>query len=155
MKRVGLTLATLGAALSLGAPATAQEIRALLLVPRSSSVVVRVQVDKLEEAITQTRSQLVLVESLSDAEVIVEFTDYSRREGPGDELECRWTGQFKALVPADPKTPERFVLSLRGPTATDVRRAASMLTDVLAKALGRQGRRTDSKGQAAEQPVWN
>jgi len=149
MTRVGLSLVAIAAALSLATPATAQEIRLLLLVPRSSDLVVRVQVDKLEKAITQARGQLVLVDSLSDADVIVEFTGYSRREGVGGELECRWTGRFKALVPADPGVTERFVLSRRGPKATDVDEAAAMLTDVLAKALRRQGQRTGSKDRAS------
>jgi hypothetical protein len=150
-----LALLTTGTALALAASGPAREIRVLLLAPKSSGVALRVRVDKLEEAITQARGQLRLVDSLSDAEVIVEFTDYARVQGSGGEMECHWTGQFKALVPKDPRATERFVLLLRGAKAADVNQATPTLANVLARALGRQGQRTESEDVGGIATGWS
>jgi hypothetical protein len=130
--------------------AVAQESRVLILTPESSNEVVRDGVETLKRTIRQERAELVLAEGLSTADVVVEFTDYQVKVGKKGPEE-HWVGNYKVLVPrprdadAFRVLPEKFTLLVIGHDETDLSRAAQLLRNLVARALGRKKKRAPSE----------
>ena len=74
------------------------------------------QVRKLERAIRESQGPLAITESLSEAHVVVQFTEYRRSIGEKGEPLFYWVGQSKLLRRPEEMTvsatplPERFEL---------------------------------------------
>ncbi len=100
------------------AVASAETIRILFVASRDAGV--DVQVERLERAIEESGGPLALAGSLSDAHVVVQFTEYRRSRGEKGEPLFHWVGQAKLLKPPEEMTvsatplPERFVLLVIG-----------------------------------------
>jgi hypothetical protein len=127
------------------AMAWADEIRILFIGARDIGV--EVQVRKLERAIRESRGPLAIAESLSEAHVIVQFTEYRRSIGEKGEPLFHWVGQAKLLrqpkamtVGATP-LPERFELVVIGEDGREELRALKSLELMLSKTLRPRARR--------------
>ena len=119
---------------------SADEIRILFVVPRDAGVVDG-QVRKLERAIGESHGPLAVAMSLSEAHVVIQFTEYRRSIGEKGEPLFRWVGQAKLLeqpkemtVSATP-LPERFELLVIGEDGTEQQRALKSLELMLSKTL--------------------
>jgi hypothetical protein len=119
---------------------SAAEIR-LRLVVNHDDIAVYDHVRRLERAIKNGSGSLVLVESLSDAHILLDFTAYRHSvDGEGQPLR-HWFGQAKLLKRPEGMTlrnplPERFELLAIGEDGKDEgERAAQLLEQMLSKAL--------------------
>jgi hypothetical protein len=124
----------------------ADEIRILFVAARDAGPL-DAQVRKLERAIGEGRSVLAVAESLSEAHVVVQFTEYRRSIGEKGEPRFHWVGQAKLLkqpaemtVSATP-LPERFELLVIGEDGTEEQRALKSLELMLSKTLRPRGHR--------------
>ena len=141
LRHGGRVLAAL-AVLGVASPAalSAAEIR-LRLVVNHDDTVVSDHVRRLERAIKNGSGPLVVVESLSEAHILLDFTAYRRSvDDKGEPL--RWLfGQAKLLKRPDGMTlsgplPERFGLLAIGEDGKDEgERAAKLLEQMLSKTL--------------------
>jgi hypothetical protein len=84
---------------------SADEIRVLFVSSRGAGPV-DAQVKKLEQAIGEGQGPLVVAESLSEAHVVIQFTEYRRSIGEKGEPLFHWVGQAKLL-----KQPEEMTVS--------------------------------------------
>jgi hypothetical protein len=122
------------------AASSAGEIR-LRLVVDHDDLAVYDHVRKLERAIKNGSGSLVLVGSLRDAHVLLDFTAYRRSVDDKGEPLRHWYGQAKLLKRPDGMTvsgplPERFVLLAIGDDGKDEgERAAQLLEQMLSKTL--------------------
>ena len=119
---------------------SADEIRILFVLPRDAGVV-DIQVRKLERAIGESQGPLAVAQSLSEAHVVVQFTEYRRSIGQKGEPLFHWVGQAKLLeqpkemtVSATP-LPERFELLIIGEDGRGELRAMKSLERMLSKTL--------------------
>lgn len=83
---------------------SAEEIRILLVASRDPGV--ETQIRRLERAIRESEGPLVIAESLSEAHVVVQFTEYQRSIAEKGEPLFTWVGQAKLL-----KQPEEMTVS--------------------------------------------
>jgi hypothetical protein len=125
---------------------SADEIRILFVVPRDAAVVDS-QVRKLEQAIAGSQGPLTVALSLSEAHVVVQFTEYRRSIGEKGEPLFHWVGQAKLLeqpkemtVSATP-LPERFELLVIGEDGREQQRALKSLELMLSKTLRPRARK--------------
>jgi hypothetical protein len=81
---------------------SADEIRILLAASRDAGV--ELQIRKLERAIRESEVPLAIAESLTDAHVVVQFTEYRRSIGKDGELLFRWAGEARLLKQPDDMT---------------------------------------------------
>jgi hypothetical protein len=118
---------------------SADEIRILFVA--AHDIGVEAQVRKLERAIGQGRGTLALAESLAEAHVVVQFTEYRRSIGEKGEPLFHWVGQAKLLKPPKEMTvsatplPERFELLVIGEDGREELRALKSLELMLSKTL--------------------
>jgi hypothetical protein len=141
--RLGLRIHFLAALTVMGAicPAmvSADEIRILFVAARDIGV--EVQVRKLERAIRESGGPLAVTESLSEAHVVVQFTEYRRSIGAKGEPLFHWVGQAKLLKKPEAMTvsatplPERFELLVIGEDGMEEQRALKSLELMLSKTL--------------------
>lgn len=123
----------------------ADEIRVLFVVPRDAEL--NVQVSKLERAIGEGHGPVALAESLSDAHVVVQFTEYRRSLGDKGQPLFHWRGQAKLLKQPEERTVsstallEHFELLVIGEDGRGERRALELLETMLNKALRPKGRK--------------
>ena len=120
---------------------SADEIRILLFVSSRDAGPMEAQVRKLERAIGEGRGTLALAESLGEAHVVVQFTEYRRSIGEKGEPLFHWVGQAKLLKPPKEMTvsaiplPERFELLVIGEEGREELRALKSLELMLSKTL--------------------
>lgn len=123
----------------------AEAIHVLMLMPRAAGPVSQ-QVESVERALFGLRGSLVVVESLADADAIVQLREHRRTAEENGDQRHEWTGSFKLLAPPSrragfqPPTPERFTMVFKGPEEDGALFAAKALTRMLMQALGRQDR---------------
>jgi len=140
-------LAVIGAVAS-SSMVWAEDIRILLVPPRDAAL--EVQVRKLEQAIRESHRPLAVAESLGDAHVILQFTDYRRSTGEKGEPQFHWIGQGRLLRPPDAMTitatplPDHFELLVIGEDGSESQRAVTSLELMLSKTL-RPGRPPSAK----------
>lgn len=133
----------LGAALVATPSASAQSIRVLLVMPAGSDELTR-QVGRLNDALLKSGTGIVAAPSLLEADAVVQITGCRRAFDGKGESENWWEGQFKLLTPAAPDarsastTPERFKLLVIGREDWEVKPALDLLSNTLARALGRE-----------------
>ena len=124
---------------------SADEIRILFVSSRDGPV--DAQVRKLERAIGEGHGALVVAESLSEAHVVVQFTEYRRSIGEKGEALFHWVGQAKLLKQPEEMTvsatrlPERFELLVIGEDGSEERRALKSLELMLSKTLRPKARK--------------
>jgi hypothetical protein len=125
---------------------SADEIR-ILFASSHDAGAVDAQVRKLEQAIGEGRGPLAIAESLSEAHVVVQFTEYRRSIGEKGEPLFHWVGQAKLLkqpkemiVSATP-LPERFELLVIGEDGREELRAVKALELMLSKTLRPKARK--------------
>jgi hypothetical protein len=124
---------------------SADEIRILFVA--SGDVGVEVQVKKLERAIRESQGPLAVTESLSEAHVVVQFTEYSRSIGEKGEPLFHWVGQAKLLRQPEAMTvsatplPEQFELLVSGEAGREHQRALKLLELMLSKTLRPRARK--------------
>ncbi len=141
--RTAMALATMVLAHLAPAPSSAEDIRVLLLVPRDLPEVAA-HVARLERAISESESSLVVVTELAAADVIVEFTGYRRGTTERSEPAASWYGHHLVVTSATEAAgaavnePQPFALLATGPEDDLVTHAVTALEMVLAKALGRE-----------------
>ena len=127
---------------------SADPIRVLFVVPRDAEL--KVQVSKLERAIAEHPGALALAQSLREAHVVVQFTDFRRSTGDKGEPAFHWIGQAKLLRQPEERTvsstslPEEFELVVIGEDGRGERRALELLETMLNKTL-RPKARTPAK----------
>jgi hypothetical protein len=125
---------------------SADEIRILFVVPRDAAVVDS-QVRKLEQAIAGSQGPLTVALSLSEAHVVVQFTEYRRSIGEKGEPLFHWVGQAKLLEQPKEMTisatplPERFELLVIGEDGREQERALKSLELMLSKTLRPRARK--------------
>ena len=142
-RRAAVLLGMLGAGLAATPSASAQAIRVLLVVPTESGRLTR-QVSRLNDALLRSESHIVAAQGLRDADAVVQITGYRRAFDDKGESEDWWEGQFKLLTPAArdaksaPAAPERFKLLVIGREDGEVKPALDLLSNALARALGRE-----------------
>jgi hypothetical protein len=131
-------LAVIGAIAS-SSTARAADISILLVPARDAALQVRIW--KLEQAIRDSHRQLAVAETLADAHVIVQFTDYRRSTGAKGVPVSHWVGQARLLRQPEAMTisatplPERFELLAIGEDGSDSQRALKALELLLSKTL--------------------
>ena len=124
---------------------SADEIRILLVASRDAGV--DAQVRKLEQAIGERQGPLVVAESLVEAHVVVQFTEYRRSIGEKGEPLFHWVGQAKLLKLPEEMTvsatplPERFELLVIGDDGSQQQLALKLLELMLSKTLRPRARK--------------
>jgi hypothetical protein len=124
---------------------SADEIRILFVVSRDAGV--EAQVRKLERAIRESQGPLAIAESLSEAHVVVQFTEYRRSIAEKGEPLFYWVGQAKLLKQPEEMTvsatplPERFELLVIGEDGREQQRALKSLELMLSKTLRPRARK--------------
>jgi hypothetical protein len=119
---------------------SADAIRILFVLPRDAGVL-DIQVRRLERAIEESRGPLAVAQSLSDAHVVVEFTEYRLSIGNKGEHLFHWVGQAKLIGQPEEMTvsatplPERFTLLIIGEDGRGELRAMKSLERILTKTL--------------------
>jgi hypothetical protein len=125
--------------------AAGEEIR-VLLVP-SQDLATDVRTKALERAIAQKSRSVRIVSDLTDADVLLQFTEYRieprKTHGPWRW----WEGRVKLLLPSDAsakevalalRLPEQFALVIMGQDAgSELERTVAALEDYLRRAMGR------------------
>jgi len=125
---------------------SADEIR-ILFVPSPDAGPIDARVRKLERAIVDGQGPLAVAESLSDAHVVVQFTEYRRSIGEKGELLFHWVGQAKLLKRPEQMTvsatplPERFEFLVIGEEGREELRALQLLERMLSKTLRPRARK--------------
>jgi hypothetical protein len=89
---------------TLGQEVVSPEIRGLFLAPRASSSRLQDQLEAFTRAVMASPGTIRPVEQLDQAEVVVQFTDYSRKLTKEGEPQQRWGGHFKIV---GSRLPER------------------------------------------------
>lgn len=126
------------------APSVAEDIRVLLLVPRDLPEV-GAHVARLERAISEGESSLVVVTELAAADVIVEFIGYRRGVTARDEPAASWYGHHLVVTSATSAAGtaatelQPLVLLATGPEDELLTHAVAALEMALTKALRRLG----------------
>jgi hypothetical protein len=129
---------------ALGGEEAAPEIRVMFLAPRASSNRLQQRLESFARAIITSPGALTPVEALDQAEVVVQFTDYSRKTTKDGQLQQQWSARFKIVTPQPPErsprapAPEQFSIVVTGPEEWGQRTAVAKFAEILAKALGRQ-----------------
>ena len=119
---------------------SADEIRILFVSSRDAGPM-DAQVRKLERAIGEGRGTLALAESLGEAHVVVQFTEYRRSIGEKGEPLFHWLRQAKLLKPPKEMTvsatplPEQFELLVIGEEGREELRALKSLELMMSKTL--------------------
>lgn len=118
---------------------SADEIRILIVASRDIGL--EAQVRKLERAIRERQGPLAIAESLSEAHVVIQFTEYRRSVAERDVPLFHWVGQAKLLklpeemtVSATTPLPERFELVVIGEDGGELQ-ALKSLELMLSKTL--------------------
>lgn len=117
--------------------ASADEIRVLFVPSRDPGV--DAQVRKLQQAIRETQGPIVITESLTDAQVALQFTECRRTLSEKDGLAIRWSARAKLLKLPDEMTvgakpfQERFELLVIGADTPDLKHARELLERVLSQ----------------------
>lgn len=125
---------------------SADEIR-IFFVSSHDAGAVGAQVKKLQQAIAEGQGSLAIAESLSEAHVVVQFTEYRRSIGEKGEPLFHWVGQAKLLKQPKEMTlsgtplPERFELLVIGEDGTEELRALKSLELMLSKTLRPRARK--------------
>jgi hypothetical protein len=122
------------------------EVRILFVSSRVAGPV-DAQVTKLERVIGESQGLLAVADSLNEAHVLVQFTEYRRSIGGKGEPLFHWIGQAKLL--AQPKgmtvsatpLPERFELLVIGDEGREEQRALKSLELMLSKTLRPRARK--------------
>lgn len=135
--RVLATLVVLG--LVCPAVVSADQIRVLFVAARDAEV--DLQVAMLERAIRQSPGPLALAGNLTEAHVVIRFTQHRRSTGKDGEPLFHWMGEAKLLklpegmtVSATPLS-ERFGLVVIGKEGNEPHRALELLETVLTKTI--------------------
>jgi hypothetical protein len=122
------------------AASASEQIRILVLAPRDAGAL-DIRVSQLEQAIRTGTGPLKIVDNLSDAHVVVQFTDHRRRIGDKGEPMYRWIGEIKLLrtpkemtVSETPLT-DHFELVVIGDEGKEAPRAAKCLEQMLTRAF--------------------
>jgi hypothetical protein len=129
---------------ALGEEGVPPEIRVLFLAPRASSNRSPEPLEAFARAVIASPGAITPVHELDQAEVVVQFTDYSRKLTKDGKPQQRWSGNFKVVGPrpqdrsTQPPTPEHFSIVVTGPEEWGQRAAVAKFGELLAKALGRQ-----------------
>jgi len=124
---------------------SADEIRILFVVSRDAGV--DAQVRQLERAIEESRGPLAIAESLIEAHVVVQFTEYRRSTGEKGEPLSHWVGEAKLLKQPEEMTvsatplPERFELLVIAEDGREQQRAFKALELMLSKTLRPRARK--------------
>jgi hypothetical protein len=126
--------------------AAGEEIR-VLFVP-SQDLATEVQTKALARAVAQTSRSVRVVNDLTDADVLLQFTEYRVEQRKTDGPWRWWEGRVKVLLPADAgvkdvalalRLPERFALVIMGQDAgSEMERTVAALENYLRKALRRE-----------------
>ena len=125
----------------------AADVSILLVPPRDAGL--QAKIWKLEEAIRDSHRELALAETLADAHVIIQFTDYRRSTGEKGVPLFHWIGQAKLLRQPEAMTisttplPERFELLVIGDDASESQQALKSLELMLSKTLRPRRPRVD------------
>jgi hypothetical protein len=116
----------------------------VLLVPSSESSPLSRHVAHFEQSLKRSSGPLVRVATLSEADVIVQFTAYRRTVGDKGQTQDWWQGEFKPLKVSlrdtrlGPPVPERFALLVADRVSGDAEAAVELLAKLLSRALGRE-----------------
>ena len=102
----------IAATLLLPITATGDEIRVLFVPPQDLAT--RVQTKALEAAIAHKSHSVRVVNDLTDAHVLLQFTEYRIEQRKTDGPWRWWEGRVKALIPADAGVKD-VALALRLP----------------------------------------
>ncbi len=119
--------------------ARAEDISILLVPARDAAL--QVKVWKLEQAIRDSHRKLAVAETLADAHVIIQFTDYRRSTGEKGVPLFHWVGQARLLRQPEAMTisatplPERFEFLVIGEDGSESQRALKSLELMLSKTL--------------------
>jgi hypothetical protein len=119
--------------------ARAEDIGILLVPARDAAL--QVKVWKLEQATRDSHRQLAVAETLADAHVIIQFTDYRRSTGEKGVPLFHWVGQARLLRQPEAMTisatplPERFEFLVIGEDGSESQRALKSLELMLSKTL--------------------
>jgi hypothetical protein len=130
---------------------SADEIRILFVSSRDAGPV-DAQIRKLERAIGEGQGPLAVAESLSEAHVVVQFTEYRRSIGDKGEPLFHWVAQAKLLKWPEEMTfsgtplPERFELLVIGEDGGEELRALKLLELMLSKTLRPRAREAAKEG---------
>jgi hypothetical protein len=125
-------------------------VRVLFVTSRDPGV--DVHVSRLEQAVSESHGPLAIAETLSDAHVVVQFTDYRRTVGEKGEPLFRWVGQARLLTLPEGRTrtdkplPERFELLVIGDRGNQELRALELLEKMVSKALRPKTVRPEREG---------
>jgi len=150
ISRLGLRIRFLaGALMVMGvvcpAMVSADEIRILFVA--SGDFEVAAQVRRLERAIRESQGPVAVAESLSEAHVVIQFTEYRRSIGEKGEPLFHWVGHAKLLRQPEGMTvsavplPEQFDLLVSGEDGRKPQRALMLLERMLSNTLRPRARK--------------
>jgi hypothetical protein len=118
-------------------------IRVMLVMP-SEPDPLSPHVARFKESLKRSRGPLVSAATLSEADVIVQFTSYRRAVDGQGQTQDWWHGEYKVLQPSvrdtrlGPAIPERFALVVIDRISGDAESAVGLLARTLLRALRRE-----------------